>query len=104
MLTGPCPICGESYDTSGACQCGRPRVFVQGAPEPKPEHDKTGWICPRCQRVFAPFVAHCFFCQPRRNYEVLDPHIPRGDEAPRHGVSVTLPEPKVPESDGGDPE
>jgi hypothetical protein len=52
----------------------------------------SGWQCPVCRRVFAPFVPQCSFCKPRRNYEVLDPHIPRDTTTTtlRHGMTVPL--------------
>lgn len=24
---------------------------------------QTGWICPKCGRVMAPYIDHCLFCQ-----------------------------------------
>lgn len=49
-----------------------------------------GWECPKCGAVFAPFIPRCVVCEPRRNYEVLDPHIPREPNTTFGPVTTTL--------------
>ena len=28
----------------------------------KPAEDATGWVCPKCGKVLAPFIIYCPFC------------------------------------------
>jgi hypothetical protein len=62
-----CPHCGSSLDSAGRCACGH------GQPETASEQQvtfvpatyiPTGWKCPQCGRIHAPFVSTCPFCAP----------------------------------------
>lgn len=30
---------------------------------------QTGWVCPKCGRVYGPYVNECFYCN-GRNFEI----------------------------------
>ena len=46
--------CGNAW-TTGLHRCNNCPMTVRPAYQPA----NTGWICPRCQRVHAPFVVGC---------------------------------------------
>ena len=58
-----CPHCGGSLDSAGHCPCGhgQPETEVQITFVPPVP---TGWKCPQCGRIHAPFVSTCPFCAP----------------------------------------
>ena len=71
--TATCMECGcawqvgaeECHDTNcpwyAPPQLQRVKQAEEGAGLPVPVY---GWVCSRCQRVFAPFVRECHYCQP----------------------------------------
>jgi len=78
----PTPDCSQCGYPANNCQC----------PPPPPVKPLSGWQCPVCRRVFAPFVPQCSFCSPRRNYEVLDKYVPRdGEGDPAMSTTLDLP-------------
>lgn len=63
MSNGRCPYCRRETDTGGRClnqDCGLRLAKKEIQP---------GWECVKCGSVFAPFIAQCFVCEPRRAYE-----------------------------------
>jgi hypothetical protein len=85
-------------------QCDRCRYPLANCqcPPPPPIKPLSGWQCPTCRRVWAPFVDRCIECQPRRSYEVLDGFIPgKKSTTLQHGMVVTLPSAERCERCGG---
>ena len=41
-----------------------PDITSGNNPKPIPVVPISGWVCARCQRVFAPYVTECPHCQP----------------------------------------
>jgi hypothetical protein len=60
-----CPRCGGfRFGTAGGCMdCGyNPHVFSHTSTyTPEPPIAK-GWQCPLCNRVMAPFMPYCLYC------------------------------------------
>ena len=53
-----CDKCGRKIDTIDAvCNCQWQDVQTT---------KKQGWECPKCNRVFAPWVYECWHCSPKR--------------------------------------
>ena len=57
-----CPYCFSPLDTAGKCPHCDLTLVHPPWPGPKPVPHQTGWVCPRCGRVNAPWVSSC--CQP----------------------------------------
>jgi hypothetical protein len=38
--------------------------------------EQQGWICPKCGRVYAPWVKECEACNPVKTAPVVEPWIP----------------------------
>lgn len=75
-------------DPSKCALCGYPRRVCQCVPSP-PVKPVSGWQCPVCKRVHAPFVQGCKFCEPK-----TAPRPPREHTTLRHGMTIPLPEPE----------
>lgn len=39
-----------------------PRPYKPNIPEEQHYGYPTGWICPKCGRVYAPFMSECLYC------------------------------------------
>ena len=37
-------------------------MMIKSKHELNPSNRETGWICPKCGRVYAPFVLYCDYC------------------------------------------
>lgn len=62
VLTGPGRRAGMCFDPAQV-----PTELMEPSMEagqPGPAHARTGWECPRCHRVYAPWVACCGTCGP----------------------------------------
>ena len=44
-------------------------IDSSGINRPKESHYPTGWICPKCGRVYAPFTSECPYCN-KSNYTI----------------------------------
>lgn len=37
-------------------------MMIKSKNELNPSNRKTGWICPKCGRVYAPYIKECIKC------------------------------------------
>lgn len=70
IISGPCPYCGSisGIDTMGRCmscgQGGRSGIQPSQVPPSIFPRPHTGWICPQCGTVNAPWMPTCGSCNP----------------------------------------
>ena len=59
-----CQYCRQPMTTAG-CGCFLAQPFTPYDPyRPYDPSTQMGWQCPRCRRVYAPFVPQCTSCGP----------------------------------------
>lgn len=54
-----CNLCGGYHDTDMTYCGGGSWGGVTAGVGSAPSYEPTGWVCPRCEKVHAPFVTAC---------------------------------------------
>lgn len=62
-----CTICYGSKVAQGGYPCiaCAPRLGPIAQPSIQNPPAVTGWVCPSCKSVYAPFVQRCYICGPK---------------------------------------